>query len=67
MLDIFAAGQVYSRRQIENIGRIRREVNQPDDQPKTNGKGLLTPAIKTNRLTPDVQDYIFRGPEKRVR
>lgn len=54
MLDIFAAWKGYTRREIENIGLIRREVNFADDLTKMNGNGALTAAMEMNKLAYDV-------------
>lgn len=63
MLDIFAARQGYSHREIDNIGLIRSEVNLADELTMMNGNRKLSAAMETNRLTHDVEDYSIRGPE----
>eukprot|EP00173_Palmaria_palmata_P001925 Plantae.Rhodophyta-Palmaria_palmata.ctg21584.p1 GENE.Plantae.Rhodophyta-Palmaria_palmata.ctg21584~~Plantae.Rhodophyta-Palmaria_palmata.ctg21584.p1 ORF type:complete len:118 (+),score=18.35 Plantae.Rhodophyta-Palmaria_palmata.ctg21584:31-354(+) len=50
MLDTFAARQAYSRREIDNIGLIKSEVNLADDLTKMNGNGALSRAMQSSRL-----------------
>lgn len=61
MLDIFAARQSYSRREIENIGLIKSEYKLADDLTKINGNGALRRAMQTSRVDREIEDFILRG------
>lgn len=63
MLDIFAARQAYSRREIDNIGLIKSEVNLADDLTKMKGNGALARAMQSSRLDHRAEDYILRGKQ----
>eukprot|EP00173_Palmaria_palmata_P004734 Plantae.Rhodophyta-Palmaria_palmata.ctg7065.p2 GENE.Plantae.Rhodophyta-Palmaria_palmata.ctg7065~~Plantae.Rhodophyta-Palmaria_palmata.ctg7065.p2 ORF type:complete len:125 (-),score=17.48 Plantae.Rhodophyta-Palmaria_palmata.ctg7065:512-886(-) len=61
MLKFFATRQAYGRKENDNIGLIKSEVNLADDLTKIKGNGALRNAMKTSTLYHDIEDYILRG------